>query len=492
MRIAMSFCLVALFCGCAASDEVLSVATGEVAGTDRLAAGETLSPGQAISSGSTRLVYQGDNNLVLYQGGSPVWATMAGLGMATSQFAMQTDCNAVVYAAAGAVWASGTNGRGSSCIARVIEGDWFVCSGTTRVFSARGGGDCSGGGGGGGGGTGGNYQGCYTDDPVRALAAFQPGSFSLQACNDRCRSAGFRFSGSQWFDQCFCGNSLGYSRVGDGECNTPCNAGGGFCGGAWRNSIYATGASGGGSGEQFVLSQMARIGGNGDPVAAYLIHMFKQTEIAVLGRVRTLWDMIDRNKFMVALGNNGAGTDSYRVFFHYTAEGHAMIASAQHSGLIRYRNSSTGGVTHFFGFTQGGIFDPTLAHADMDHAYKSLFEESGKDLCLQPQWNDDSTVGEIDIDFHRQTEVIDHGRPDNSDPLTTSSGGGKNNNATYLNAWGNPPGLPGYAGPMTVSFSDRGPVYNFHDQRNMPGYPEVANVLAGRGIAVVTGTAVPR
>jgi hypothetical protein len=46
---------------------------------------------------------------------------------------------------------------------------------------------------------------------------------------------------------------------------------------------------------------------------------------------------------------------------------------------------------------------------------------------------------------------------------------------------------------MTVSFSDRGPVYNFHQQRQLPGYPEVANILAGRGIAVATGdVAVPR
>jgi hypothetical protein len=489
MRNLTSFCIVAVLGGCGLGDEALSVSTGALANTDRLAAGESLFPNQAISSGSTSLVYQGDNNLVLYQGGSPIWASMAALGAGANQFAMQTDCNAVVYTTGGPVWASGTNGHGSSCTARVIAGDWFICSGSTRVFSARGGGDCGGGGGGGGGGA--AYAGCFSDDPSRALPAHQPGGFSIQACNDRCRSAGFAFSGSQWFDQCFCGNAPGFSRVGDGECNTPCNAGGGFCGGAWRNSIYATGVSGGG-GEQFVLSQMARIGGNGDPVAAYLIHMFKNTEIHVLGITRTLWDMIDKNKFMVALGNNGAGTDSYRVFFHYTSQGHSMIATAQHQGFIRYRNSSNGSVTHWFGFTQGGIFDPTLAHANMDHAYKSLFEESGKDLCLQPQWNDHSTVGEIDIDFHRQLEVVDHARPDNSDPLTTSSGGGKNNNATFLNAWGAPAGLPGYSGPMTVSNGDRGLIYDFHGQRAMPGFAEVATVLGGRGIGVVTGTAVPR
>lgn len=320
---------------------------------------------------------------------------MAGLGEVPSSFAMQTDCNAVVYAASGYVWASWTNGQGSSCYAKVVEGNWFICSGTSRVWSARGGGDCGGGGGGG--------------DP---------------------------------------------------------------------------------------LSQMARIGGNGEPVAAYLIHMFQNTEFTVGGTTRTLWDMTDRGKMLVALGNNGGGEESYRVIFHYTPEGHSMIAAMQWFGSLRYRSTDTGDVTGWIGFTQGGILDPTRAHPDLDHSFKSLFEESGKDLCLQPQWNDNSTVGEIDIDFHRQLEVSDHNRPDNSDnsdPLTTCSGGCKNNNATYLACWGTPPGLPGYSGPMTVSQSDRGPVYDFHDQRGLPGYPEVAHVLEGRGIAVATGeVAVPR
>ena len=241
------------------------------------------------------------------------------------------------------------------------------------------------------------------------------------------------------------------------------------------------------------LPEMARIGDSGDAVAAYLIHMLQNTELSVDGTTRTLWDMTDQGKFMVALGFNGGGIDSYRVFFHYTAEGHAMISRAQHNGSVRYRNSDTGEFTHSFGFTQGGIFDPTLAHPDMDHAFKSLFEESGKDLALQPQWNDGSTVGEIDIDFHRQLEVDDHNDPDNSDPLTTSSGGGKNNNAAYINAWGTPPGLPAYTGPMTVKNGDRGVYYDFHGQRDAPGYPELADVLVGRGIGVATGdVAVPR
>jgi hypothetical protein len=215
---------------------ILSLASPAVAG-DTLRAGERLYPDQAIGSGSTVLLYQADNNLVLYQSGSPIWATMAGLGYPTDRFEMQTDCNAVVYSGYGYVWASWTNGQGSSCYARVIEGDWFICSGTTRVFSARGGGDCS------GGGVPAGYVGCFTDDWNRALPAFQGGGFGIQACVDTCRNQGYAYAGSQYYDQCFCGNALGYSQVSDAECNTPCNSGGGYCGGAWRNSIYATGAS---------------------------------------------------------------------------------------------------------------------------------------------------------------------------------------------------------------------------------------------------------
>jgi hypothetical protein len=233
--------------GCAGSDEVRTANTEQgVAGTDTLFSGEGLAPGQAISQGNTALVYQGDDNLVLYQNGNPIWASMAGLGIPAGSFQMQGDCNAVVYSQSGPVWSSGTNGRGSNCFARVIEGDWFICNGTNREFTARGGGSC-------GSATppppppppSGGYAGCFTDDQNRALPVFQGGGFSIQACLDTCRNQGFVYAGSQFFDQCFCGNTVGYNHVSDAECDTPCTSGGGFCGGAWRNSIRATGASSG-------------------------------------------------------------------------------------------------------------------------------------------------------------------------------------------------------------------------------------------------------
>ena len=243
MRKHCMWCLVTMITGlvgCATNDDAgTSSAEQAVAGTDTLWTGEKLFAGQAITAGTTSLVYQGDNNLVLYRNGTALWATMAGLGLPTDRFEMQTDCNAVVYSAVGYVWASWTNGRGSSCFARVMEGDWFICSGTSRVFSALGGGNC-----------GSNppmppgYVGCFTDAPNRALPASQGGGFSIQACITRCGSQNYVYSGSQYFGECFCGNTLGYAQVADTECNTPCNSGGGFCGGAWRNSIYTTGGTG--------------------------------------------------------------------------------------------------------------------------------------------------------------------------------------------------------------------------------------------------------
>lgn len=92
------------------------------------------------------------------------------------------------------------------------------------------------------------YQGCFTDDGNRALNGWSGGGFSIQGCINQCASLGYLYAGSQWYDECWCGNSLGYSQVGDGECNTPCNYGGGYCGGGWHNSIYGTGAGGSGGG----------------------------------------------------------------------------------------------------------------------------------------------------------------------------------------------------------------------------------------------------
>lgn len=133
--------------GCATDDEMSTSSTEQqLAGTDTLFAGEALGPSREIGIGNTVLFYQNDNNLVLYQnrgaGLVPIWFTGADLGTTPGEFVMQGDCNAVVYNSVHASWNSKTPGLGTNCFARVIQGDWFICSGTTRVFSALGGGRC--------------------------------------------------------------------------------------------------------------------------------------------------------------------------------------------------------------------------------------------------------------------------------------------------------------------------------------------------------------
>jgi hypothetical protein len=74
-----------------------------------------LSPGQKLDTAfGFALTMQGDGNLVLTEGTTPLWAT--GTDRHPGAYAvMQTDGNLVVYSAAGpALWATGTKGMGQS------------------------------------------------------------------------------------------------------------------------------------------------------------------------------------------------------------------------------------------------------------------------------------------------------------------------------------------------------------------------------------------
>jgi hypothetical protein len=242
-----------LVMGCSSSADTSpeSDRTGVVrtalAGSDRLLAGESLYPGQAIQAGGTTLVYQSDNNLVLYQNGGAIWASMCWDGRPCSptspnRFSMQTDCNAVVYAASGWTWASWTNSGASDCFAKVQEGEWFICRGTTRLWTARGGGICDGNTGptGNQGGTKAGYAGCFTDASNRALPYFQGSGFTISACVSRCTGLGRHWAGLQYGGECWCGDVQNYQIASNTECNVPCNAEPDYyCGGVWRNSIYA-------------------------------------------------------------------------------------------------------------------------------------------------------------------------------------------------------------------------------------------------------------
>ena len=72
-----------------------------------------ISAGQQINSpdGRFRLVQQGDGNLVLYFGGSALWASYAFGSNFTTYF--QSDGNLVTYGPSGPVWNSATNAIGA-------------------------------------------------------------------------------------------------------------------------------------------------------------------------------------------------------------------------------------------------------------------------------------------------------------------------------------------------------------------------------------------
>jgi hypothetical protein len=84
------------------------------------------------------------------------------------------------------------------------------------------------------------YVGCFTDTDERALPAWLGEGHTVESCTAAAQQEGYVYAGLQYYGHCFAGNSIGYSQVSDGECNTACNANSSeFCGGAWRNSIYA-------------------------------------------------------------------------------------------------------------------------------------------------------------------------------------------------------------------------------------------------------------
>ncbi len=88
------------------------------------------------------------------------------------------------------------------------------------------------------------YEGCFTDGPQRALPYSQGyhADMTPTKCQSLCRTANHKYAGVQWYGECWCGDSLGYSQVSDLECGTPCTGDANqYCGGGWRNSVYSVG-----------------------------------------------------------------------------------------------------------------------------------------------------------------------------------------------------------------------------------------------------------
>ena len=74
----------------------------------------SIAEGSSINFGSLTLAMQSDGNLVLYNGGTPLWYTgTSGQNCGTNQCVavFQADGNFVVYNGSEALWSSGTYGN---------------------------------------------------------------------------------------------------------------------------------------------------------------------------------------------------------------------------------------------------------------------------------------------------------------------------------------------------------------------------------------------
>lgn len=89
----------------------------------------------------------------------------------------------------------------------------------------------------------GKALGCFKDASARDLpeAFFSDAGMTTERCVNHCAGKGFRYAGTQYGRQCFCGNS--YGRHGPAtNCTTRCAGNAAQrCGGTWANLVYSTG-----------------------------------------------------------------------------------------------------------------------------------------------------------------------------------------------------------------------------------------------------------
>jgi hypothetical protein len=100
---------------------------GPTATGSQMHPGQTLAPGQQIASasGRYRFAYQGDGNLVLYDGGRATWASNTA-GKPIGVAIMQGDGNLVVYSPGKAQWASNTAGHNGSGLVLQDDGNTVI------------------------------------------------------------------------------------------------------------------------------------------------------------------------------------------------------------------------------------------------------------------------------------------------------------------------------------------------------------------------------
>ena len=97
---------------------------GELTANQQLTANQSL----ASCNGGYTLIMQGDGNLVLYQGGTALWASNTA-GSAADEAIMQGDGNLVLYTSSGTpVWASNTAGNAGAYLEVQNDGNVVIYS----------------------------------------------------------------------------------------------------------------------------------------------------------------------------------------------------------------------------------------------------------------------------------------------------------------------------------------------------------------------------
>ncbi|GKT55210.1 wsc domain-containing protein [Colletotrichum tofieldiae] len=98
------------------------------------------------------------------------------------------------------------------------------------------------------------YQGCYvyasppnksTFDVGRTISdgATASGQMTNDVCTNYCYNKGFSYAGTEWYNECYCGNALAKGGVlaNEADCTTPCSGNATQpCGGPNRLSLYKT------------------------------------------------------------------------------------------------------------------------------------------------------------------------------------------------------------------------------------------------------------